>query len=288
MIAEAHPRHTAHDTTKLPWGESLGRSLADEYRSATPFPHIVLDDFFDPAACRAIVAEDYGDVGSQRWTYYRHYSQKTYGRTDASEFGPSATRALASLTSDDFLAFLSRLTGIAGLLADPDLEDGGLAATPRLGYLNIHSDLGVHPVRRQWLRRLNLILYLNEEWPPSFGGDLELWDGEMRACRKRISPLFNRCVIFSVGAQDLHGFPEPLACPAGTSRKCLALYYFTAAATPPPFRHVRHYARPGEGLRHLWVAADNLLLRGHESLLKPLGIGDSAINRLYKLFPKRS
>lgn len=287
MIAEPHPRHGHDDTTKLPWGESLGRRLAPEFGAAAPFPHVVLDDFLDADLCRAIVEEDYGDVGSERWTYYRHYSQKTYARTDAAGFGPAARAILGLLWAPEFLAFLERLSGIQGLLADPDLEDGGLAATPSGGYLNVHSDLGVHPVHRRWLRRLNLILYLNEDWPASHGGDLELWDPRMRSCVRRIPPLFNRCVIFAVGRQNLHGFPDPIRSPAGMSRKCLALYYFTAEVNAPAFDHVRHYARPGDGIRRLWVAADNLLLRSHESILKPLGVDDAAVNRLYRWFAKR-
>jgi hypothetical protein len=264
MIAEPHPRHAQDDTTKPRWGESLGRKLAEEFRSAAPFPHLMLDDFLDPEMCRAIVAQDYGDVGSRRWTYYRHYSQKTYARTDAASFGPAATATLR-----------------------PDLEDGGLAATPSGGYLNVHSDLGVHPVRHHWRRRLNLIVYLNEDWQPSYGGELELWDSQMRRCVRRIAPVFNRCIIFAVGPQSLHGFPDPVRSHESVARKCLALYYFTAEATAPRFAHVRHYARPGEGLRHLWVAADNLLLRAHESILKPLGVDDALVNRLYRWLGKR-
>lgn len=287
MIAEAHLRHAAHDTTNLRWGESLGTGLAQAFRSAKPFPHIVLDDFLDPDLCRAIVDQEYGDVGSERWMYYRHYSQKTYARTDAASFGAAATSALQALWSRELIGFLGSLSGIEGLLADPDLEDGGLAATPRGGYLNVHSDLGVHPVHRHWRRRLNLILYLNDDWQAAYGGDLELWDPQMRACAQRVAPRFNRCVIFAVGPTALHGFPEPLHCPAGAARKCLALYYFTAEETLPQFHPVRHYARPGDGLRHLWVAADNLLLRAHESILKPLGIDDAAVNRLYRLLGQR-
>jgi hypothetical protein len=106
----------------------------------------------------------------------------------------------------------------------------------------------------------------------------------MRTCVQRVAPVFNRCIIFAVGPRALHGFPDPIQCPAGVSRKCLALYYFTAEKPAPRFRHVRHYARPGDGVRHLWVAADNLLLRAHVSSLMPLGVDDAGVNRVQRLF----
>ena len=43
----------------------------------------------------------------------------------------------------------------------------------------------------------------------------------------KVAPLFNRCVIFSTTAYSYHGHPDPLLCPEGTTRKSMALYYFT-------------------------------------------------------------
>ena len=41
-------------------------------------------------------------------------------------------------------------------------------------------------------------------------------------------PLLNHAVIFTTNERSLHGFPDPLNCPANQSRKSLALYYYTA------------------------------------------------------------
>ena len=65
----------------------------------------------------------------------------------------------------------------------------------------------------------------------------------------RILPLFNRCVIFSTTAFSFHGHPEPVNCPAGQTRKSLALYYFTNGR-PEEERLIDHGTlfvhRPGE------------------------------------------
>ena len=52
--------------------------------------------------------------------------------------------------------------------------------------LKIHSDFYLH----QYLkidRRLNLLLYLNDDWKDEYGGHLELWDKTMTICDKKIN-----------------------------------------------------------------------------------------------------
>jgi hypothetical protein len=48
----------------------------------------------------------------------------------------------------------------------------------------------------------------------------------MRRCEARVSPVFNRCVVFATDRTSYHGHPHPLATPAGVTRKSLALYYY--------------------------------------------------------------
>jgi hypothetical protein len=93
--------------------------------------------------------------------------------------------------------------------------------------LSVHADFNVHsPLKVE--RRLNLLVYLNKDWKMKYGGALELWDREMKACAKKVEPLFNRCVVFSTNATSFHGHPDPVAHPQGKPRRSLALYYYTA------------------------------------------------------------
>jgi hypothetical protein len=64
------------------------------------------------------------------------------------------------LNSPEFVEWLSELTGIPGLIADTDLEGGGLHQSGRGGFLNIHADFTMHHYHKHWRRRVNLILYL--------------------------------------------------------------------------------------------------------------------------------
>jgi Rps23 Pro-64 3,4-dihydroxylase Tpa1-like proline 4-hydroxylase len=76
------------------------------------------------------------------------------------------------------------------------------------------------------MRKLNVLLYLNENWNEKWEGNLELWDKKTWEKKLEIQPIFNRAVIFSI--QDApHGHPIPLNTPDDVCRYSLALYYFT-------------------------------------------------------------
>jgi hypothetical protein len=91
---------------------------------------------------------------------------------------------------------------------------------------------------------------LNKDWEEEYGGHLELWDPEMKACAKRILPVFNRLVIFSTNDFSYHGHPEPLTCPEGMTRQSLALYYYSNGRPAEELNEESHSTifkpRPGE------------------------------------------
>src|SRR5207244_2517679 len=65
------------------------------------------------------------------------------------------------------------------------------------------------------------------DWRDEYGGHLELWNRDMTTAVHRITPIFNRCVIFSTTSFAYHGHPEPLQSPENVTRKSIALYYYT-------------------------------------------------------------
>ena len=148
------------------------------------------------------------------------------GTLDRDAYERNARWLLYQLNSSVFVNFLEELTGVGGLIPDPHFEGGGLHQIERGGFLKIHADFNRHP-KLNLDRRLNLLLYLNEDWKDDYGGHLELWDREVARCVKRIAPVFNRCVVFTTTDFSFHGHPEPLACPPAVTRKSLALYYYS-------------------------------------------------------------
>lgn len=254
--------------------------LAARYRTARPFAHIVIDDFLAPEVIGQAM-HDFPRPDADQWNSYVHANERKFADADPDSWGPTLRQVLSDLNSPSFVAFLEQLTGIDGLLPDEMLEGGGLHQSVAGGFLNIHADFTAHPRRRNWQRRVNLLLYLNEKWDPAWGGELELWSRDMQRCEERITPIANRTVIFTTDPESYHGHPDPMRCPPGVARKSLALYYFTVE--PDPVVRATHYrSRPGEGLRGVVIALDNMALSAYAFLRRRLGVSDRSAGRVLR------
>lgn len=228
-----------------------GRARASEYRGNDPYPHIVIDDFLPPSLLREIVAEFPDNTGR---TCFSRDQERLKFQVRPDESDGAVTRALfAELNSMAFLAFLSELTGIEGLVADPYYAGAGLHEIKRGGHLSIHADFPRHEVMHLD-RRLNLLVYLNDDWVEPYGGALELWDREMKQCRKSVLPLMARAVIFNTDRDTFHGHPEPLRCPEQRTRRSIATYYYTAphAGVGTIERTTDFRPRPGTSDKRDW------------------------------------
>jgi Rps23 Pro-64 3,4-dihydroxylase Tpa1-like proline 4-hydroxylase len=213
-------------------------TLRDQYRTADPFPHIVIDQLFDDAELDAVLRE-FPSPEAMRWMRFDNAREKKLGfYHELSEISPSIRRFLDAMNGFEMLAFLEQLTGIDGLIPDPYFGGGGLHQIEAGGFLKIHADFNVHP-KLKLDRRLNMLIYLNRDWRDEYGGHLELWDASMQSCRQRILPAFNRTVIFSTTDTSFHGHPHPLTPPPGQTRKSVSLYYYSAGR-PPEERSAPH------------------------------------------------
>ncbi len=100
--------------------------------------------------------------------------------TERSALPPGIGAVVDELNSDAFVTWLTELTGIPGLFADPSLEGGGLHQSGTGGFLHVHADFTTHRHHTHWRRRVNVIVYLTPDWQPEWGGALELWDEGMQ------------------------------------------------------------------------------------------------------------
>lgn len=255
----------------------VGR-LHDQYVAAQPFPHIVLEDLVAPDVAIQAIAE-FPPLNTAEWNNYIHANERKFGNTHPETWGTTLRAALEAFQSDRFVKFLSSLTGIDHLQIDDSLEGGGLHQSVVGGFLNIHADFTVHPQHRDWRRRVNVLWYLNEDWRPEYGGDLELWSTNMERCEQKIAPVGNRVVIFTTDENSFHGHPEPLRCPPGVARQSMALYYFTVEDRPR-IRSTEYRARPEDGVRSIFIFLDKEILRTYDWAKRRLGLSDKAASRL--------
>ena len=190
----------------------------EEYARAQLYPHIVLDDFFDPDALRLVAKEfpDLSGAGAQQMKGKKQIKRASEGelllRGAMRDF-------LRTLNSEPMIDFLAAPTGIEEpLIPDPHFDGGGCHEIVPGGMLKLHADFTEHPTNGLD-RRLNLLVYLNEDWSEEYGGCLELWDPDLKECRKKVLPVFNRMCVFSTTSSSFHGHPEPLTCPPDRSRR---------------------------------------------------------------------
>ncbi len=253
------------------------------FKEAEPFPYTVIEEFLDEGVAKDLVAS-FPSGNRDQWIHYVHYNEKKFGLNRFESLPKPIQAVITQLHDDAFLSYLSRLTGIEGLIADDSLEGGGLHLSDRGGFLNIHADFTVHPHHDDWQRRLNLILYLNEDWQPDFKGDLELWSKDMKTCVASVAPLFNRCVIFATDADSYHGFPVPLECPEGQSRKSIALYYYTKSDQKLKIKSTNYRSRPGDGIKAFFIWADKQLVMIYTQLKKRLSLKDDFASNMLRFF----
>lgn len=203
-------------------------ALGAAYRTADPYPHFVVDGAFPRDVLDAVLREiAASEVDAEKNLYGSFRKHRT---SDINKMGPATRRLIEELVSAPFLTFLEQVTGIDALLPDPYLEGGGVHQIGAGGFLKVHTDFNWHK-RLKVHRRLNLLLYLNEGWQDDWNGQLELWNKDVSECRARISPLFNRMVVFSTTDDSYHGHPDPLSCPDNVTRNSIALYYYTSEAS---------------------------------------------------------
>lgn len=263
----------------------LFKDAASDYQKAHPYPFGFFDNFLEPEAARAAM-NAFPGVKDDGWIHYVHVNEKKHGLNKMDMIPADLQEVIKALNSDEFVAALSNLTGIPNLKPDPSLEGGGLHQSKRGGFLNIHADFTVHPHKRHWRRRVNVLVYLNENWLPEYRGELELWTRDMKECAQKILPVFNRCAIFNTDEDSFHGLPEPIQCPEGMTRKSIALYYFTEHDAAPPKRATNYRARPEDGSKAIWIWLDKQAISVYNTLKGWLGIDDKFVSKVLNFFSR--
>ena len=150
--------------------------------------------------------------------------------TDSARFAEPVAELNRALASPGFLDLLSYVFDLPTLLADDQLVGGGIHQTGPRGHLDVHIDFN-YIKERQIHRRLNILIYFNMDWDPAWGGNIELWDRDVKHCVHSFPPAFNRCVVFATNDISYHGV-SAVSCPEGMSRKSFAAYYYTREAPP--------------------------------------------------------
>ena len=203
--------------------------LSRRFAEAQPFRHVLIENFFADDVLAELIRQFPAPDPSKMVNEFGRGSKK-FARHDVRNIGSVYEELDDYIRSPQFAAVMSELTGIPHLLYDPEYHGAGThdnhdgqGMDPHVDF-NLHRTTGYH-------RRLNAIIYLNEEWDPQWGGNLELhkdpWDP---AGDEVLSypPFLNHCVLFETNEYSWHGF-HPVTLPPGKniSRKSFTIYMYT-------------------------------------------------------------
>lgn len=175
--------------------------------SACP-KHVVIDGLFDQAQLEVVQDILQKDLN---WQIQQHSYSSLYIGDDEwqnaseeqrfvqrsvwqrSEARPSIAKLfLQFLRSDEFMQFLSRIFEVE--LSDKHVEDPNLNSNyfrlDRDDFVKQHADDSPN-------REVCMLLYLNKNWLPGFGGELNFQGSADSDQPVKIAPISNRCVLFN-------------------------------------------------------------------------------------------
>ncbi|ACK50583.1 conserved hypothetical protein [Methylocella silvestris BL2] len=232
--AQPNSDHVVIDGVSLAFDEILNpdylapkraAELHDAFFNAKPFPHMVFEGLFNPRLLELVLA-DFDRLNWSDWRRYDNANELKRGSAPKTRLGNASQLYFNTIYSGEFVEFLEKVTGIEGLVTDPELFAGGLHDIPPGGKFAMHIDFNQHSVTKLD-NRLVFITYLNKDWRPEYGGGLELWDVDTNECVANIEPVFGRTAMFYQSSKSLHGHPKPVNAPNGRHRRSAAAYFYS-------------------------------------------------------------
>lgn len=250
-------------------GEDKIKELAKEYENAVPWKHLMLDNFLNDELANSLF-ENFPPIDNLK------VKRKSLNEDKAEDyhfenFHPSFSKLRAVIQSPEFYNYMSKLTGLKNLITTNDAMGSGVHQGKNGSYVDVHVDINMNVEAGLW-RRINLLIYLNKNWQPEYGGDLEVWDKEMKNCHKEISPVFNRAVIFYTDDNSPHGYSK-INIPEGETRKSFYTYFYTEIEEGVKYRDSRFVSRPDDSfVRKTVTNVKESLKINAKKLLKAIGV----------------
>ncbi|WP_310104818.1 2OG-Fe(II) oxygenase [Sphingomonas sp. BE138] len=196
---------------------------ARNFHSARPFPVVIIDDFL-PADFADQLHREILSIKDLNQSNDYIFAKNKFEFPALEQIGPYGAEFKRFLLSGEFAAALTEMYG-KPLFVDAHFTGGGVHRGGSGSFLDMHADFGRHPGEPQWVRELNILLYMNKDWQPDYLGSLDLTNAETGESRA-IAPLYNRCVLMLTKDHTLHGYKKT-AFPDGNFRNSIAAYAYS-------------------------------------------------------------
>jgi Rps23 Pro-64 3,4-dihydroxylase Tpa1-like proline 4-hydroxylase len=202
------------------YGEWINKDYTCEHY---PIKHIIINNFLNDDVYN-LIQQEYPENIDQSWWKYENPLEVKFTNDKINTYSSNIKNLFYSLSNDKIINKIGKIFNIDNLEYDPYCHGAGLHIMPRNGRLNMHLDYEKHPIIDKQ-RRLNIILYLNDDWNEDWNGATELWDEKMEKCVIKSYPKKNTAILFVTNENSWHGVPERILCPKNVNRKTIAFYY---------------------------------------------------------------
>jgi hypothetical protein len=205
----SHPARmlVLHDLLVQEKAEHLARFLLDEADYETEYGIFSVEGGVSESQYEGATEDD---------RFFR--LSRLHGVPAEHQFSPNALTYLQfrqALQTDAFRSFFAAVSGLPLSASD----DFGVHSMRTGDFLRHHTDDNKD-------RRLALVLYLNPDWRPEYGGTLAMIDGA--GTTHQVHADFNSIVMFDVQAQSVHEVLPVESASQGTARVSIGGWYHRA------------------------------------------------------------
>lgn len=207
-------------------------NINNDFENAKPFKHVVIDNFLQEDFIEKL-CDDFPPFNKEKAINENGEVGPKCVHTDIASISDFYKNFDQAIREKDFLNSIEKMTGIEGLVIDRRMYGGGTHENVSGAELDVHVDFN-YDTETGFHRRLNLLLYLNEDWDKSWGGAIEIISNPLDFYKddlvsKSYNCIKNRCLIFETNEYSWHGFkriniPEEFH---HLSRKLISIYFYT-------------------------------------------------------------
>lgn len=208
------------------------QEFSENFYSAKPFPHIVLDNFLEANFFNQIEVENSKkNVRTTGRSFETHLENKKWISLN-SGLPFHTTKLVEFLNNSSWISNLRELTGIDSLIGTEfgNSKLGNYHEMEPEGLLAPHVDHGSEPETGR-PHILNVIIYLSNKWQDDYGGATFFYDSKGRKIISKIRYRPNRAVVFLHTPYSFHAV-EPIKRGLPSIRKSLYVDYYSNSLKP--------------------------------------------------------
>ena len=207
--------------------------FSEQFRVAKPFPHLVLDNFFDHKyfdLLKNLYLKTSNDIFKGKT--FNSNAEKNKSISLNTELPDEVSKIVKFLNSNEWINNILNLTGLKSIQSTP-VGNKKLANYHEMkpgGVLVAHVDHSSEP-DTQLPHVLNIIIFISPKWNSNYGGATLFYDQWGKQKLKKIKYIPNRAIIFLHTPYSFHGV-EYLDPNFSSLRRSIYVDYYSKSFQP--------------------------------------------------------